>query len=127
VFSAKLYFSHGNVSHNVRNLTGSDRSAAEQLAGDLPSDDQRIVIQVEPRDVPPCVSDSEADTDQLPSTYRGNRKFCLGGGRRARNGSIQKPQARRGSRAGRKHARSASAGNEVHRQYGLSLAGASGL
>ncbi|HUE70018.1 MAG TPA: hypothetical protein VMP01_03945 [Pirellulaceae bacterium] len=54
------------VTHNVSDLPGSDRTAAERLVGHPLSNDQRIVIQVESCGVAPPASDILTDTDQLP-------------------------------------------------------------
>jgi hypothetical protein len=62
------------ITHNVSDLGGSDRSAAERLVGHPLSDDQRIVIQIESREVATTDNELDSDFDQLPawcSVYKG--------------------------------------------------------
>jgi hypothetical protein len=54
------------VSHNVSDLAGSDRTAAERLVGHPLSDEQRIVIQVENPPIVAQESNVDSDSDKLP-------------------------------------------------------------
>lgn len=54
------------VTHNVSDLAGSDRTAAERLVGHPLGEDQRIVIQVENRGAVALETNVESDSDQLP-------------------------------------------------------------
>jgi hypothetical protein len=53
------------ITHNVSDLPGSDRTAAERLVGHPLGDDQRIVIQVENRGA--VALESNVESDELPN------------------------------------------------------------
>jgi hypothetical protein len=53
------------ITHNVSDLPGSDRTAAERLVGHPLGDDQRIVIQVENRGA--VALESNVESEELPN------------------------------------------------------------
>jgi hypothetical protein len=57
------------VVHNISDLGGSQRSAAEQLVGHPLRDDQQLVIQIVSIDIPTTATtqaEADIDNDKLP-------------------------------------------------------------
>lgn len=54
------------VVHNIRDLSGNERSAAEQLVGHPLRENQQLVIQVVSLDVDTTPSDAETGEGSLP-------------------------------------------------------------